>query len=123
MGALLCLKSKYSPGGEFEPDWSVHSEVAGYYPRTDLNTSRVPPGSRGMTAAGGDGGGGPPDTAILVSPEEPRAPAWRNVRERKKSRRTMEREAAAQMAEPAGPPPDAHDSWVSWKRELLSRLA
>lgn len=102
LGALLCLKSKYTPGGEFEPDWK-------------------PPGG---ISTGEPGGGGPPDTAILISPEEPIKPAWRNVRERKKSRRTMEREAAAQMAaqaaaEPAGPPPESHASWVSWKRECI----
>lgn len=25
LGTLLCLKSKYSAGGEFEPDWYVSS--------------------------------------------------------------------------------------------------
>lgn len=111
MGALLCLKSKYGPGGEYEPDWSVVITLA-----ILLHTHvphRKPPGGGGCP----DGNGGPhvpPDTAILVSAEEPAKPAWRNVRERRKSRRQREREEAA--AEVGAPPPDSHASWVSWKR-------
>ena len=66
LGALLCLKSKYNSGGEFEPDWLV---VIG--PVTFLHAHtphRKPPGCDG--SPGGDGGPPVPhDTAILVSPQ------------------------------------------------------
>ena len=31
IGELLCMKSKYGPGGEFEPDWYVLTIILRFY--------------------------------------------------------------------------------------------
>jgi hypothetical protein len=88
---------------------------------------RRPPGFSGPGGpGGGDGGDGPgfpPDTAILVSGEEPVKPGWRNVPKPKRSKKAAARErAAAEAAAEAGPTPDSHASWLSWKRECSFSL-
>lgn len=90
------MKSKYGPGGEFEPEWK-------------------PP----VTASGG-----PPADPPAPPPEAPELPAtkpgWRAVP--KKGRK--KKEAAPQMAGPSAPPPPPTgpelrrqvQSWATWQR-------
>lgn len=94
---LLGVKSKYIPGGEFEPDW------------------KGPVGAPGMPPTGP-----PPDAGPPPPPPEVHAarPAWRTV-----STRTSKKKKKDQM--PAAPPvaqPDPRQqvrSWATWQRELF----
>ncbi|KAL1728348.1 hypothetical protein EV714DRAFT_285837 [Schizophyllum commune] len=90
---LLGVKSKYIPGGEFEPDW------------------KGPVGAPGMPPTGP-----PPDAGPPPPPPEVHAarPAWRTV-----STRTSKKKKKDQM--PAAPPvaqPDPRQqvrSWATWQ--------
>jgi hypothetical protein len=77
LGYLMCMKSKYGPGGEFDPDWCVL-----LYPwllDPIFICYRKPP-------TGPGGPGGPPADAPPPRgpPEEPSPakPAWRTVTRR-----------------------------------------
>ncbi|KAI4526514.1 hypothetical protein EV122DRAFT_207464, partial [Schizophyllum commune] len=93
---LLGVKSKYIPGGEFEPDW------------------KGPVGAPGMPPTGP-----PPDAGPPPPPPEVHAarPAWRTV-----STRTSKKKKKDQM--PAAPPvaqPDPRQqvrSWATWQRDF-----
>ncbi|KAJ7852293.1 hypothetical protein B0H13DRAFT_1643465 [Mycena leptocephala] len=94
LGYLLCMKAKYGPGGEFEPDW------------------KPPPGAPGGPPL--DPGPPPPP------PDIPQAkPGWRTVTQRT----TMPRKAKKKDAGPPQPPgaPPAPDprrqvqSWATWQ--------
>jgi hypothetical protein len=41
IGSLLCLKSKYGPGGEFDPDWYVSSPCALYAMVTHIDVLKA----------------------------------------------------------------------------------
>ncbi|KAF7319476.1 PH domain-containing protein [Mycena chlorophos] len=95
LGYLLTMKSKYGPGGEFEPDWK---------PPT------VP--------------GGPPDPGPPPPPPDlpPAKPGWRTVAQRSAAggRKPPKKKEAAPGPPPPGPPPAADprrqvQSWATWQ--------
>ncbi|KAK7049981.1 hypothetical protein VNI00_005412 [Paramarasmius palmivorus] len=98
IGYLLCIRSKYGPGGEFEPDWKPQPGQPGGPP------ADVPP---------------PPPPPPEPAPEMPQArPAWRSVVPR--TSRRKKREAAAAAAAAAAPPPQPDPraqtmSWATWQ--------
>ncbi|KAH7337672.1 hypothetical protein B0J17DRAFT_573525 [Rhizoctonia solani] len=109
IGCLLTLKSKYGPGGEFEPDW-VPPGGAAYCP-TECPTVPV---------------AGPEPVSVVEEEPAPKPSAWRNVRTRKKSQRDRERDdplPAPTAVYPTGPlssaeyvrPPPTAASWQSWR--------
>ncbi|KAJ3820980.1 hypothetical protein F5880DRAFT_1486979 [Lentinula raphanica] len=94
IGYLLCMKSKYGPGGEFEPDWK-------------------PPAG----APGGPPAEPPPPPEPPAPPEIPAArPGWRSVPQRS---RRKKKEPAPPPA--PGPSMQAIDprtqvrSWATWQ--------
>ncbi|KAJ7164925.1 hypothetical protein C8R46DRAFT_888908, partial [Mycena filopes] len=88
LGYLLCMKAKYGPGGEFEPDW------------------KPPPGGPGGPPL--DPGPAPPP------PELPQAkPGWRTVRPAQ-PRKQKKKDAAAQSHTATAPDP-RHQSWATWQ--------
>lgn len=81
MGFLLCMKSKYGPGGEFQPDWQP--------PAVPVSAPQEPPPP-------------PPDAGLPSDLPAPAAkPGWRPIGKRKGKKRDR---AAAQAAPPAAPP-------------------
>ncbi|KAJ7747892.1 hypothetical protein DFH07DRAFT_942325 [Mycena maculata] len=92
LGYLLCMKSKYGPGGEFEPDW------------------KPPPGAPG----------GPPldPPPPPPPPELPQArPGWRTVRPTT-ARKPKKKDAAPPPPPTAAPAPDPRrqvQSWATWQ--------
>ncbi|KAF7366681.1 hypothetical protein MSAN_00926200 [Mycena sanguinolenta] len=91
LGYLLCMKSKYGPGGEFEPEW------------------KPPPGAPGGPPL--DPGPPPPP------PDLPQAkPGWRTVHQRATAtqRKTKKKDAAPPPPPPPGPDP-RHRSWATWQ--------
>ncbi|KAI0657507.1 hypothetical protein C8Q70DRAFT_1073905 [Cubamyces menziesii] len=91
IGELLQFKSKYGPGGEFDPSWKPAM--------TCVPTDAAPP---------------PEAAAPEPEPEPPQqAPsAWRSIHARG-SRRSRRTQAAPQPPAPAPPPPDVQ-SWATW---------
>ncbi|KAL6309465.1 hypothetical protein BKA93DRAFT_723737 [Sparassis latifolia] len=93
LGCLLTMKSKYGPGGEFDPNWSaVHCR--------------------------GCGGAPPPEAPPPPPPEEPipARPAWRSVTHRGPRRSRRNQPAAA--APPEAPPQEVRppvSSWATWQ--------
>ncbi|KAF9078581.1 hypothetical protein BDP27DRAFT_1206192, partial [Rhodocollybia butyracea] len=100
IGYLLCMRSKYGPGGEFEPDWYV----------------KPPPG-----APGGPPLEPPAPPEPPVAPEIPPArPAWRSVtqRSRKKKKETAPPPATPGPSVPAIMDPGLRSqvrSWATWQ--------
>ncbi|KAJ7028730.1 hypothetical protein C8F04DRAFT_1212100 [Mycena alexandri] len=95
LGYLLCMKAKYGPGGEFEPDW------------------KPPPGAPGGPPL--DPGPAPPP------PELPQAkPGWRTVPNRPppQSRKQKKKDAAQPQAAPAPDPRRQVQSWATWQPNL-----
>ncbi|KAJ6463887.1 hypothetical protein C8R45DRAFT_502593 [Mycena sanguinolenta] len=93
LGYLLCMKSKYGPGGEFEPDWKP-----------------PPPGAPG----------GPPlDPPAPPPPDLPQAkPGWRTVTQRATAtQRKTKKKDAAPPPPPAPAPHPRHreGSWATWQ--------
>ncbi|KAK7042437.1 hypothetical protein R3P38DRAFT_2511174, partial [Favolaschia claudopus] len=97
LGYLLCMKAKYGPGGEFEPDW------------------KPPPGAPGGPPV--DPGPPPPP------PELPQAkPGWRTVNQRPAVPRKQKKKDAVPPPPPAAaggmPGPDPRrqvQSWATWQ--------
>ncbi|KAJ7075109.1 hypothetical protein B0H15DRAFT_806418 [Mycena belliarum] len=91
LGYLLCMKSKYGPGGEFEPEW------------------KPPPGAPG----------GPPldPPAPPPPPELPHAkPGWRTVTQRSTAPRKQKKKEAAPPPPPPNPDPRRQvNSWATWQ--------
>jgi len=99
LGYLMCMKSKYGPGGEFDPDWK-------------------PPGHGGPGGPGGPPADQPPPEA---PPEEPvqAKPAWRVVGDRQRAPRKQKKKNPDAPPAP-GPAPAAHPraqvtSWATWQ--------
>ncbi|KAJ7625049.1 hypothetical protein DFH06DRAFT_1008213, partial [Mycena polygramma] len=97
LGYLLCMKAKYGPGGEFEPDWKPPAGAPGGPP---LDPPGPPP---------------PP-------PDLPQAkPGWRTVTQRPTPRKQKKKEAAAPAPPGAPPGPPGLDprrqvaSWATWQ--------
>ncbi|KAF8556599.1 hypothetical protein OG21DRAFT_1482945 [Imleria badia] len=90
LGYLMMMKSKYGPGGEFDPEW-----------KPPMAPGAPPP---------------PPPPPDVPPPHEdmpqPR-PAWRTVQPRL-SRRSRKRPDVAPAPEPVPEPRQAH-SWVTWQ--------
>ncbi|KAL1745947.1 hypothetical protein HDZ31DRAFT_62614 [Schizophyllum fasciatum] len=89
---LLGVKSKYIPGGEFEPDW------------------KGPVGAPGMPPMGPAPDAGPPPPPPEVQPARP---AWRTV-----STRTSKKKKKDQMPAPPVAQPDPRQqvrSWATWQ--------
>ncbi|KAG8717815.1 hypothetical protein FRC09_013619 [Ceratobasidium sp. 395] len=115
IGCLLCLKSKYGPGGEFEPDWVP---PGGTTCPTQVPVTAMPM-SMPMPV--------PEPEPEFVEEEPAPAPkpsAWRTVRTRKKSQRDREEAMVAPTPlYPTGPlsntdyvpPPRTAASWQSWR--------
>ncbi|KAF9255250.1 hypothetical protein L218DRAFT_884584 [Marasmius fiardii PR-910] len=104
IGYLLCIRSKYGPGGEFEGDW------------------RPAPGQPGGPPLDPPA---PPPEAPAPPPEPPVArPAWRNVYPRR-SRKKKEAAAAAPAADPQSSqlpqtnPRAQAQSWVQWQPDPM----
>ncbi|KAJ7326494.1 hypothetical protein DFH08DRAFT_710639 [Mycena albidolilacea] len=91
MGYLLCMKAKYGPGGEFEPDW------------------KPPPGAPGGPPL--DPGPPPPP------PDLPQAkPGWRTVTQRPAPRKAKNKNAGPPpAAPPASDPRHQVRSWATWQ--------
>jgi len=94
---LLCMKSKYGPGGEFEPDWTPPGPSAPQPPQ--------PPPE------------GPP---IPDFAEPPVRPAWRPYFPRGRKKKKEPKVAPAAQQPQAGPSNDRHlrqqvtRSWSTW---------
>ncbi|TFY80506.1 hypothetical protein EWM64_g3507 [Hericium alpestre] len=112
LGTLMSLRSKYGPGGEFEPDWR-------------------PPGDTGAFGAGHPGGGPgdappPPPPADFGPPPEMPRPAWRSVHPRTSRRGRKKSEGLpvaathpppVQQQQPttmAADPQQRAGSWATW---------
>ncbi|KAI9460678.1 hypothetical protein HD554DRAFT_2176531 [Boletus coccyginus] len=89
LGYLMMMKSKYGPGGEFDPDW-----------KPPMAPGAPPPP--------------PPPPDIPPPPEDmpPARPAWRTVPQRVSRRSRRPREPAP--PEPTPEPRQVH-SWVTWQ--------
>ncbi|KAF8062278.1 hypothetical protein FPV67DRAFT_1654875 [Lyophyllum atratum] len=108
LGYLLCMKSKYGPGGEFEPDWKPAPGTPGGPPMDPPQPPEEPP-------------------APEIPP--PAKPGWRKVTPRTPRIRKPKKEAApAPQPQPPQPPqpgpsshshmmyrgPDPRTSWNAW---------
>ncbi|KAF8958935.1 hypothetical protein BDZ97DRAFT_1761747 [Flammula alnicola] len=106
IGDLLCMKAKYGPGGEYEPDWKPPGPPPGPPPPD------MPP---------------MPDIADVQPPVKP---AWRSVHPRPKKKKKAEAQAQAQVRPAASTsaapmhvaPPSGYDlrqqltgSWATWQ--------
>ncbi|GAV99544.1 hypothetical protein LENED_001007 [Lentinula edodes] len=98
IGYLLCMRSKYGPGGEFEPDW------------------KPPPG-----APGGPPVEPPPPPEPPVPPEIPPArPGWRTVHQRSRKKKEKAPPPAPGPSVPAitgmvDPRTQVTRSWATWQ--------
>ena len=107
----MMMKSKYGPGGEFDPEWFDDpfsfplSVVAHKHNRKPPMAPAVPPAA-------------PPPPDVPPPPEDmPQArPAWRTVPQRG-TRRIRKRQDAPPPPEPM-PEPRQVGSWVAWQREF-----
>ncbi|KAG5637895.1 hypothetical protein H0H81_002780 [Sphagnurus paluster] len=108
MGYLLCMKSKYGPGGEFDPEWRPAPGAPGGPP---LDPPQPPPAE-------------PPAPEI----PPPAKPGWRKVTPRAPRTRKAKKEAAPAPPPPPQPQPgpsyvsygyDSRRSWNTWQRKLL----
>jgi len=101
MGFLLCMKSKYGPGGEFQPDWQP--------PAATAPVSQEPPP--------------PPADPDLPAPAA--KPGWRQIGKRKGKKK----DRTAAHAPPLAALPHVHphnvmdprrqvtQSWATWLRK------
>jgi hypothetical protein len=117
------MKSKYGPGGEFEPDWYVLSiDRLGIQDLKDF--FRAPHDACGHGHGHGHAESMPqpivppmsPAEGYLVPAEEvPMVkPAWRNIQKRKNKRQQQEAFTESMM----GLAPNGQNSWASWPGEL-----
>ncbi|KAE9398180.1 hypothetical protein BT96DRAFT_822322 [Gymnopus androsaceus JB14] len=92
IGYLLCMRSKYGPGGEFEPDW--------------YGTSIDPP---------------PPPEPPIAPEIPPARPGWRSVTQqtRKKKKETAPPPPGPNVPTITGMDPRTQvtRSWATWQRE------
>ena len=126
LGCLMCMRSKYGPGGEFDPDWYDCLS------RFVLGLSHVCIPARkpdvGPCARGPPPPPGGPLPPLAEEQPPPVKPAWRNVPppappKLSKRQRRLQREAeeaAARAATPADTRTIA--SWSTWQREYLILL-
>ncbi|KAF8954344.1 hypothetical protein BDZ97DRAFT_1677131, partial [Flammula alnicola] len=108
IGDLLCMKAKYGPGGEYEPDWKPPGPPPGP-PPPDM-----------------------PPMPDIPDVQPPVKPAWRSVHPRPKKKKKAEAQAQAQVRPAASTsaapmhvaPPSGYDlrqqltgSWATWQRK------
>ena len=82
IGDLLSMKSKYGPGGEYEPEWKPPGPPG-------------PPPETGMPP--------PPDVPDVAPPPPPVKPAWRTVHPRPKKKKKQQQNTEAQAHAQAHP--------------------
>ncbi|KAH0831167.1 hypothetical protein J3R83DRAFT_13743 [Lanmaoa asiatica] len=106
LGYLMMMKSKYGPGGEFDPEWFV--VLFSFSLAVAHEHSRKPPMAPGPAPPP------PPAPDVPPPPEDiqPIRPAWRTVPQRS-SRRIRKRQDAP-PPEPVPEPRQVH-SWVTWQ--------
>ncbi|KAF8884201.1 hypothetical protein CPB84DRAFT_1868348 [Gymnopilus junonius] len=97
IGELLCLKSKYTPGGEFEPDWRPPAPAA------------------------------PPVDPMPPVPEMPEAPpmpkpGWRTVHTRPKKKKKAEQQAQQQQPVASTSAPPVHLMQQHLPQDLRGQL-
>lgn len=125
----MCMRSKYGPGGEFDPNWCETPNCPLFlYLCSRLRKPSVPP------VVWGDGGppppGGGPQPPDDGPPEPPihKPGAWRHVhppappklsKRQKRAQREAEEAAQAAAAAAAGPSADTK-SWATWQRKYNS---
>jgi hypothetical protein len=110
----MCMKSKYGPGGEFDPDWSVPHVVI----RQAFLTFIIYRKPNVGTYSGPGGGVPPPDDQPppeAPHPPEPARPAWRTVQQRVSRKSKKPKEAPPPPPEPELRPPVS--SWATWQRK------
>ncbi|KAA1474371.1 hypothetical protein DENSPDRAFT_882747 [Dentipellis sp. KUC8613] len=108
LGCLMCMRSKYGPGGEFDPEWKP-------------TTGPLAPGGPAADAP-------PPPPEAPPPPPEHARPAWRSV-PTKGSRRLRRKSDGPPASAPQPPPPPPHEishmmppiqeggragSWATW---------
>lgn len=99
LGALLTLRSKYGPGGEFDPEWEPDpARYGGPRPPGGGPPGPRPPGDQAPPEA-------PPP------PPEPARPAWRTIQQRPRKKKA--KEPPPPPPEPEPRPPVA--SWAKWE--------
>lgn len=103
----MSLKSKYGPGGEFDPDWSVDRISYPHALEPMVNFSRAP-SKRNL-------GRGPPPPTPPPEPPKVAKPGWRTVHPRP-SRKTQKenRFSAPQPPSPPRPPPSTFYPSSGW---------
>jgi hypothetical protein len=129
IGELLCMKSKYGPGGEYEPDWYVLLYFSSFLGVSHTFSCRTPPGE--------PPGPQPPTEPPIPPIPEPTdppfvRPAWRLYHPRKKRKKEPKAPVHATSVQPPqarpshmGPSPmDRHlrqqvASWNTWRRKFL----
>ena len=126
------MKSRYGPGGEFEPDWYVLLSFT-YF--KSQKKCRTPPGQPPAHQPPTD----PPNPPMPPMPEltdPPIArPAWRIYHPRKRKKKEPKASGSATTVQPqqAGPshmgpsPMDRHlrqqvASWSTWHRKFIRRV-
>ncbi|KIJ34007.1 hypothetical protein M422DRAFT_233579, partial [Sphaerobolus stellatus SS14] len=136
LGYLMCMRSKYGPGGEFDPDWRPNVPMyggppgpggppPGGFPPGGFPPGAFPPGAfpPGGFPPGFQGGPFPDDPSEAPPAPPPAKPAWRNIqtqgppklsKRQRKLQREQEEAAAAAAAGPSEPAPRAH-SWATWQ--------
>ncbi|KIM24288.1 hypothetical protein M408DRAFT_234148 [Serendipita vermifera MAFF 305830] len=93
IGCMLCLKSKYGPGGEFDPEWRP-------------TTGPLAEGPPMPSAPGEENPVPPPDDRPMTAP-----PAWRTIHTKRKAPKKREQQAPpASVQAPAPAPPPAMPS-------------
>ncbi|KAF9557793.1 hypothetical protein CPC08DRAFT_764341 [Agrocybe pediades] len=105
IGDLLCMKAKYGPGGEYEPDWK-------------------PPGPPAPPPVP------PPEVPPEVPPTMPPVkPAWRTVHPRpKKKKKSEQQQPVASTSAPVPPAmtPDLRrqlaQSWATWQPDRNAQM-
>ncbi|KII91823.1 hypothetical protein PLICRDRAFT_38680 [Plicaturopsis crispa FD-325 SS-3] len=85
LGYLLCMKAKYGPGGEFDPDWKP---------------TGPPPDAP------------PPEPPLPPEEHAPAKPAWRTFTPRASRKSKKPKEAPPPQAPPA--PEPRTNSWAAW---------
>lgn len=107
IGCMLCLKSKYGPGGEFDPEWCVLPVLSMNSPNSNPRRPATGPYTNGPPmpdAPGGEEPMQPPEDRPMTAP-----PAWRTIHQKKKpvrrNRDQSQSTAPPPMQMPSAPMP------------------
>ncbi|OCH94563.1 hypothetical protein OBBRIDRAFT_99183 [Obba rivulosa] len=100
LGCLMCMKAKYGPGGEFDPDWRPSTGPCAAAPEASAPEAPAPPPEE---------------------PQQPVRPGWRTVPTRLGRRSRRSQSAAPPDPGPSAPPPPPAQprppisSWATWQ--------